>query len=211
MTVDTLFKSMELYAFLDIATNPPNFDTIGFPKVDLLAHLQSIKTKNFSNDWNFQLQLRSKFLQLHDAHTNYYPPANYGAFSWYQPFGLISVLENNQQNIYISPYYRQSVYDYYKNRNIDLKQFHGARITKIDSMDALEYLKLFSRFDVSSVKDPATRFNVALNMPYLLIFYLLQTIKMLYMKFYFQTKQPAHIHFDGLQEPASILPIQKIL
>jgi len=28
-----------------------------------------------------------------------------------------------------------------------------------------KFLKLFSRYDVSSVKDPATRFNIALNMP----------------------------------------------
>lgn len=58
-TISQLEKSMQLYAFLDIASNPP--DPIHFnPPVDLMKFFEYVRTEKFGSDFHFHHTLRYK-------------------------------------------------------------------------------------------------------------------------------------------------------
>src|SRR3989338_11103600 len=70
-TLSVLSSAMELYAFLDIATHPPDAEHF-HPPVDLLGEFSRLRTTKFKTDFDFQNALKRVFIPLGDAHTNYY-------------------------------------------------------------------------------------------------------------------------------------------
>eukprot|EP01104_Vermistella_antarctica_P019557 TRINITY_DN770_c0_g3_i2.p1 TRINITY_DN770_c0_g3~~TRINITY_DN770_c0_g3_i2.p1 ORF type:complete len:687 (-),score=160.02 TRINITY_DN770_c0_g3_i2:94-2154(-) len=163
-TLDILERAMQLYAFLDIATDPPNQQHFG-PGVDLLKKMESFRVKSYDMDYEFQLDLRSIFRQLHDAHTNYYAPTCYSSFSFFQPINLMSYVKGGNQVIAVSRFFDDTVTAYYAEQGIDVTDYVGAEVLTIDSTNALKYLYLFGNSSVGSAKDPATRFNIAMTIP----------------------------------------------
>lgn len=81
--VDMLTKSLELYVFLDISSNPP----APFEPVDILGELQRIQQTTYAADFDMHMDLAASFAQLNDAHTTYRPPSCYwgGAVFWPLP------------------------------------------------------------------------------------------------------------------------------
>lgn len=89
-TVATLINGMQLYTFLDIASNPPP----PFDAVDLLADLQALTSQTFASDLRMHVAIADVFRRLGDAHTRYRPPACYFAFDIYWPLTLFGFADD---------------------------------------------------------------------------------------------------------------------
>lgn len=75
-TLTNLAKAYKLYPFLEIAANPPDPEHFS-PPVDLMGSFATLAKTTFANDFMFQEALKAVFVQLHDAHTAYWPPLEY--------------------------------------------------------------------------------------------------------------------------------------
>lgn len=168
-TLDVLQAAYQLFAFLDIAVNPPDPQHFN-PPVDLMATFQSLRTMSFATDYDFHNYLRGVYIQLHDAHTMYYAPACYASWDFYQPLNLVGYVDSSSSSsgqlaIGVSPYFETGVYNYYKDQGIDLLDFVGAQVLTINAVEAVQYITTFSHDSVGSSKDPGVRFNIALTIP----------------------------------------------
>ena len=67
-TVANLKKWYQLYAFLDIAADPPQ---PFYPPVDILGSLTELLSKEYIYDFDFHTDIRLIFLQLHDVRQSF--------------------------------------------------------------------------------------------------------------------------------------------
>jgi hypothetical protein len=165
-TLLQLTRAFELYTFLDIASLPPDPEHFS-PPVDLMATFRQFASDSFKNDFEFHESLRSVFLQLHDAHTNYYAPRCYASFEWSQPINLVSYVDSSSQKqvLAVSLYFDDDLARYYRQQlNFDPTQWSGAIVEQINGADALQFVRAFADKQIGLSKDPSTRFNIALTM-----------------------------------------------
>ena len=169
-TAKNLAKAMQLYAFKDIAKvwkkkrgekkrfcsfsqarqKPPAPFS---PPVDLDQTLSSLQEKSFGSDFEFQQALRSVFLQLHDAHTNFYAPVPM-QFTFLLPFNVISYADSSNGTMVLEV---ASILNHAEEWNFNVSSLIGARILTIDSVPALQYVTNFAQTSVGLAKDPQVR------------------------------------------------------
>jgi hypothetical protein len=101
-----LNRSVEIYAFLDIAANAPDAN---LPlKLDLRSELMRINRTHYGTDFAFQNDIRNTFIKLNDAHTLYYPPTCYNNLVAWQALAPIAYADANARSgfrIEVSPFF----------------------------------------------------------------------------------------------------------
>jgi hypothetical protein len=162
-----LERIYQLYAFLDIASNPPMPNELAVIPVDLLQLFAQLHEQTFKYDYDFQTILARAFLNLQDAHTRYVYPINYRNFEFYQPIPMISYVNETtaEQEVRFhpmgAPIETQRLYN--TSYNFDLNVFSGAKILSIQGENALSHLTDFAFHSVGLSKDLGTRLNAALT------------------------------------------------
>ena len=151
-TVTNLKKAMQLYAFRTIAKNPPAPFS---PPVDL-DQLDTLLSDTWENDFDFQNAIRSKFLQLHDAHTNYYAPEP-ERFTFTLPLNFFSY--TNDQGMLTIEVANITNHNGQDGSN-DYSKYVGATVSQVDGQDPIVWAKAQSLLHVGSSKDPQVRFNL---------------------------------------------------
>ena len=108
----------------------------------MYAGLQAIETKTYTSDYHFHLDLVVLFNQLNDGHTLYYSPSGYRRFFKIRPFYLTSSIdiESGDQEIIVS---FGTLPNYQNLTGVDLTPYIGLTVSKINGVDALEYVKVF--------------------------------------------------------------------
>ncbi len=123
------------------------------PPVDLDQTLSSLQEKSFGSDFEFHQALRSVFLQLHDAHTNFYAPVPM-QFTFLLPFNVISYADSSNGTMVLEV---ASILNHAEEWNFNVSSLIGARILTIDSVPALQYVTNFAQTSVGLAKDPQVR------------------------------------------------------
>jgi len=164
-TLETLKRSLEIYAFYDIAHDSPDPN---LPlQVNMQQGLEEIANRPYIYDMDFHNDLRYLYLQLNDAHTQYYLPTCYQNVMIRQGFGPVgwgSTVEDFQ--IRVSPYFPSDLVSWYQeNSNIYLPDYSNYTIVGINGVDAYEYFMTYANTSVGMGKDAGTRFNFALTVP----------------------------------------------
>ena len=165
-TLDTLNKTKELYAFVDIVHDSPDQENLPL-SVDIQAELARIGRKQYTNDFDFHDDLRALYVRLGDAHTQYYAPICYRNFLIRQPIPpTYYVDDNNNDVIAVSRYMSQDLVDYFKaTQNFDITTLIGAEIVSINGVKAYDYFYEYALNNVGMSKDPSTRFHVTMTQP----------------------------------------------
>jgi hypothetical protein len=171
---------MQLYAFRDIAKAPPAPFS---PPVDLDKSLAALEQAPFGSDFEFHNVVRDIFLQLHDAHTNFYSPVPY-QFAFALPFNLFAYGDANNRtllevsNILNKPENWPSLnvtelvgatgITFFSSLSLSLfyfscKMFSSIlSVVSINDVPAVDYVREFAEQRVGLAKDPQVRFNIAL-------------------------------------------------
>eukprot|EP01087_Luapelamoeba_hula_P008688 TRINITY_DN2193_c0_g1_i1.p1 TRINITY_DN2193_c0_g1~~TRINITY_DN2193_c0_g1_i1.p1 ORF type:complete len:644 (+),score=56.40 TRINITY_DN2193_c0_g1_i1:2043-3974(+) len=148
-TITSIQRWLQLYAFLDIAANPP--DPVHFESVDVMALLEDIRSRTWDSDFDFQYAIRAALSRLRDAHTQAFP-APHSAFNWMLPINLI----HYNGIVEVSPVFAADI-----EAVVDMREYAGATVKTIDGVNAATYIAEWSFQHVGLSKDPQTRFNMA--------------------------------------------------
>eukprot|EP00211_Chloroparvula_japonica_P001028 CAMPEP_0119121380 /NCGR_PEP_ID=MMETSP1310-20130426/2039_1 /TAXON_ID=464262 /ORGANISM="Genus nov. species nov., Strain RCC2339" /LENGTH=591 /DNA_ID=CAMNT_0007110943 /DNA_START=311 /DNA_END=2086 /DNA_ORIENTATION=- len=154
-------KSKELYCFLDIARDSPDEN---LPlSVDLGEELSRIATSVYENDLAFQEDLTSTYVQLNDAHAQYYKPSCYLNFEVRQPVMPAGYVADGEDRVAVSRFLAADLVDYFKSTTgFDITTLVGASIDTIDGEPAVEHLRAYSETSIGMSKDAGTRYHLAM-------------------------------------------------
>jgi len=164
-TLQTLQRSIEVYAFYDIAHDSPDPN---LPlQVDMQRGLSEIADRPYIYDMEFHEDLRYLFLQLNDAHTQYYLPTCYQNILIRQGLGPVGWgSDPSNFKITVSPYFPSDLVSYYSNNfGIYLPNYTNYTINTINGVPAYEYFMTYANTSIGMSKDVGTRFNYALTVP----------------------------------------------
>eukprot|EP00163_Fabomonas_tropica_P026317 TRINITY_DN4787_c0_g2_i1.p1 TRINITY_DN4787_c0_g2~~TRINITY_DN4787_c0_g2_i1.p1 ORF type:complete len:211 (+),score=45.40 TRINITY_DN4787_c0_g2_i1:127-759(+) len=145
--LDVLDKYLESYSYVDknINSGPPyNI------KVDIRAELAALGKQTFDKDIDFQDAINSKFIPMHDAHTQYRKPGCYGgAFIIPLQLGSAETTGGSQIINVIPPFQTfaniQPVYDLVFPDAPSWSSLEGKQVVAIDGQPALDALKNVGR------------------------------------------------------------------
>ena len=156
-TVTNLLKALELYAFLDVAVDPP----APFEQVNMRKELSTIKGMKFDSDFEFQESIRGVFLRLRDAHTNYYSPVPQQFIFW-QPINFFSYTDEQDGTLKleVTNVTADLIAQHFADK-MNLSDFYGAQVLEIDDQDAVQHVIDFATNEIGTSKEIQTRFNIA--------------------------------------------------
>jgi hypothetical protein len=132
--VTQLKKLADLYSYTDLIKNSGSPYNI---QVDLVAELDSIAGKVYSNDFEFHMALSELFSRLNDAHCYYNPPQGYLSFVACFPYAFL-VTSPSTSNIVFTAGGTYNCYTRTRTKT-------GQVLLSIDGTSPLEWFKGFGR------------------------------------------------------------------
>ncbi|KAJ9054766.1 hypothetical protein DSO57_1010853 [Entomophthora muscae] len=163
--LDTLEKTLQFYAFLDISKKAPEMEVPS--SIDLVAQIQAMKQRSFRGAYDMHQAIRSLFVGNNDGHTMYSSPC-FEQFMFRQPFPLMAAenVEGRQIIRIVEDIVMPDAHaDFWLQHGIDVREFEGAEVHSIDSWPVLVYLNKFGDKTVGVSRDPNTRLSLSLSHP----------------------------------------------
>ncbi|CAF3976347.1 unnamed protein product, partial [Adineta steineri] len=154
-TMKQLFNSLEFYSFLSIIrqSNQPYFTNVNLQN-ELLTILHQSNMNMYKNDYDFHMSIVTCFKKLKDFHTKYFAPNGYSKFELLLPFILEFLPSTKEIKIKLGIHLYSSIIENKLNMN-----YTDKIITKIDGIDALEYMNYFAEQYTFMSKDKNVRLN----------------------------------------------------
>ncbi|CAF1538102.1 unnamed protein product, partial [Didymodactylos carnosus] len=154
-TMKQLFNSLDFYSFLSIVrqSNHPYFTNVNL-REELLNIVDQTNRNMYKNDYEFHMNIVNCFKKLKDFHTKYFAPNGYAKFELLLPF----ILEFQPLTKQIKVKLGINLYSSIIGNNLNLN-YTDRIITKIDGMNALEYMKQFAENYSFMSKDKSVRLN----------------------------------------------------
>jgi hypothetical protein len=147
-----LFNSLDFYSFLSLIRQN-NYTNVNL-REELLNILNQSNMNIYKNDYDFHINLVSCFKKLKDFHTKYFAPNGYAQFYLLLPFILEFIPLTKQIKVKFGIHLYSSII---KN-NLNMI-YTNQILTKIDGVNALEYLKQFAEQHSFMSKDSNVRLN----------------------------------------------------
>lgn len=150
-TIKQLFNSLNFYSFLSLVqqSNDPYY-----MKINLSEELSNIVNQSnlnlYKNDYDFHINIVNCFKKLKDYHTKYFAPNGYAQFHLLLPFIFEFIPLTKQIKI------KSQINLYF---SIIKQNYTNQIITKIDGINALDYLKQFAEEYSCISKDANVRLN----------------------------------------------------
>ncbi|UJR21200.1 hypothetical protein I4U23_024297 [Adineta vaga] len=154
-TMKQLFNSLDFYSFLSIVreSNAPYYMSVDLQK-DLLTLFHQFNMNMYKTDYDCHLSIVICFKKLKDYHTKYFAPHGYAQFHLLLPF-IFEYLPSTKQ---IKIQRTISLYSSLLGHNLPMN-YTDRIVTKIDGINAFEYLKQFAK-DYSLIsKDQTVQLN----------------------------------------------------
>ena len=158
-TLEQLFNSLDFYSFLSLVrqSNYPYFTTVRF-REELLNIRSQLQMNVYKNDYDFHMAIVACFKRLNDFHTRYNAPNGYARFELLLPFILKFSVLTKQIRIKTGIKLYSSINGDNSNMNYD-----DRTVTKIDGVNALEYMKQFAEQYSQMSKDKTVKLNSVLK------------------------------------------------
>ncbi|KAJ3104601.1 hypothetical protein HDU96_008865 [Phlyctochytrium bullatum] len=165
-TLETIRKSINLYAFNDISRNFTNDeDSVNVNLVHGLNRIEKTLS-SFKTDRAFHEALHDLFKKLHDSHTEYTSYCHQNGINWYQPFVLASYATDGKQKIVVeaTAFEDGEAGDaFFKKAGLDPWQYVGWEVINIDGKDAVAAITEHASSIGGQARDVGVRFNRALG------------------------------------------------
>eukprot|EP01028_Stygiella_incarcerata_P004567 TRINITY_DN2007_c0_g1_i5.p1 TRINITY_DN2007_c0_g1~~TRINITY_DN2007_c0_g1_i5.p1 ORF type:complete len:1366 (+),score=295.80 TRINITY_DN2007_c0_g1_i5:79-4176(+) len=159
-TVKQLRNLIEAYSFTERSKNS---GAPFFINVDLQAEIDRMETAPYLCDFDFHADVNEVFNRLGDAHTCYQAPLGYSSFIKLFPFGVVGVSnpDGSFRGLKVNSLVQSQHDDYASATGVELDDYIGETIVRIQGRDALEYVQAVGdRAGIS--KSDGVRFNFAL-------------------------------------------------
>ncbi|CAF1476355.1 unnamed protein product [Rotaria magnacalcarata] len=154
-TMKQLFNSLDFYSFLSIVrqSNYPYSMNINF-REELSNILNQSNMNTYKNDYDFHMAVTLCFKKLKDFHTTYSVPNGYAQFHVLLPF-ILEFLPLTKQ---IKVQFGINLYSSIMRSNSNMN-YTNQIVTKIDGINAFDYMMNFAeKYSIMS-KDPSVRLN----------------------------------------------------
>jgi len=154
-TMKQLFNSLDFYSFLSLVrqSDHPYFTNVHLQE-DLLSILHQVNLNIYKNDYDFHMNLVACFKNLKDFHMKYIAPNGYAKFELLLPFIFEFLPLTKQIKVKAGIHLYSSIIGNNLNMN-----YTDRIITKIDGINALEYIKQFAEQHSLMSKDKTVRLN----------------------------------------------------
>ncbi|CAF2618175.1 unnamed protein product [Rotaria sp. Silwood2] len=154
-TMKQLFNSLDFYSFFSLVrqSNYPYYTNVRFQE-ELLNIMNQSNRNMYTNDYDFHMSIVNTFKKLNDFHTQYNAPKGYAEFQLLLPFILEFLPLTKQIKIKTGIKLYSSMIGNNANMN-----YNDKIITKIDGVNALEYMKQFSEQHSLMSKDKTAKLN----------------------------------------------------
>jgi len=156
-TLHALNFGLQNFVFLDKMRNsgpPYNIRT------DFLAELKKLGNNTYQHDLEFQEDVQSLFIKMHDAHTQYVKPLCYHA-TFALPFSLHNQLIMGQQRFYVEPANFTETYERFF--GVKLARYFGREIVAINGLEVMTFISDFAEDMETISNDLSAAFNSALR------------------------------------------------
>ena len=150
-TIEQLKNSLDFYSFLSLIRQS---GSPYFTSVDLQNELEKISLEsNWTNDYEFHMKIVETWRKLNDFHTRYHAPKAYARFYLLLPFIFEYFSSENVIRV------RHQVKLYSSLTGQDLRDYTNVILTKIDGINAMDYLKNFAENQSLMSKDFLVKLN----------------------------------------------------
>ncbi|CAF0924494.1 unnamed protein product [Adineta ricciae] len=154
-TIQQLFNSLDFYSFLSIArqSNAPYFINVNLDN-ELINIVNQSNVNAYQSDYDFHIAIVNSFKKLNDYHTQYTAPLGYANFILLLPF-IFEFLPATQQ---IKIKQGVKLYSSLVGNDFNMN-YTNEIITKIDGVNAFDYIKEFSERQSLISKDKNVKLN----------------------------------------------------
>lgn len=154
-TMKQLFNSLDFYSFLSIVrqSNFPYYMNVNL-REELVNIDNQFKANAYKSDYDFHMAITTSFKKLKDFHTTYFAPYGYAQFHVLLPF-ILEFMPSTKQ---IKVQYAIKLYSSVSENNLNMN-YQDKIVTKIDGINALDYMKNFADNYSLISKDPSVRLN----------------------------------------------------
>ncbi|KZV63402.1 hypothetical protein PENSPDRAFT_211766 [Peniophora sp. CONT] len=131
--------------------------------------LKELSTETFATDYDFNLALYNFTTQLNDGHTRWFPSC-YNAFQNVLPAPVVILEENGVQGVFIIPdlvdflpLAGDAFISYLEDKGFDWKRLAGAEVSKINDINAFDYIDHIATTISGNFLDHGIRVNSVLS------------------------------------------------